>query len=139
MRILTVEEIPTGGDEVMSAQFTRGRELLGVTLADAADATGASVSELSQIEGGKLTAFSDGERLRQVVLAYCGYLGIEPGPILSRLEAYADWELLHPPHLFALPEAASAPSATPQRMDLLIFSIAVLFMGGWVILRALDG
>jgi len=136
MRILTIEEIPTGADEVMSAQFSRRRQVLGVSIADAAQATGAEMRELALIESGEVGAFADPERLRLVVLAYCDYLGFEPGPVLARLEAYADWALLNPPNLFAPHEPDDAPYWARPSLTSLVFGLGIVFLAGWVVLHA---
>jgi cytoskeletal protein RodZ len=138
MRILTVEEIPTGADEVMSAQFSRRRRNLGVSIADVADATGAEIRELALIESGELAAFADPERLRLVVLAYCDYLGFEPGPVLSRLEAYADWALLSPPHRFAPHESDDLPFRVRPSLGFLVFVLGIVLLATWMVLRAVD-
>ena len=136
MRILAVDEIVTGTDEVMSAQFFQRRQSLGVSLTEAAEATGAEARELALIEGGELAAFADRERLRRVVLAYCDYLGFEPGPILARLEAYADWELLNPPDLFK-PQGPDDPAYWGRpSLGFLVFGLAIVFLVGWAILHA---
>lgn len=134
MRILSIEEVPTGIDEVMSAEFSRRRRMLGVSLAEAAEATGARRRELALIERGDVAAFPDPERLRLVILAYCDYLGVEPGPLLARLEPYADWELLNPPNLFAL-EAADEPAfrVRPSFGFVALVMVAVLVVG-WLLL-----
>jgi cytoskeletal protein RodZ len=136
MRILTVEEIPTGADQVMSAQFSRRRRNLGVSIADVADATGADIRELALIESGQLAAFADPERLRLVVLAYCDYLGLEPGPVLSRLEAYADWAFLNPPHQFAPYESDDLRFAARPSLSFMVFGLGIVFLAGWVVLHA---
>jgi len=133
MRIFTVEEVATGTDEVMSAQFKQRRRGLGVSLADAAEATGAEIEELALIERGALAAFADPERLRLVVLAYCDYLGFEPGPMLARLEPYAGWELLNPPNLFAA-RGVDEPARGPA-MSILVFGLGLAFVAGWVVLH----
>lgn len=138
MRILTVEEIPTGADEVMSEQFSRRRRNLGVTLAEAAEATGARVRELALIESGQLGAFTDAERLRLVVLAYCDYLGFEPGPVLSRLEAYTDWALLHPAHAPGMHEPDEPPLWIRPRMSFLFFGLGIAILASWLVAQALN-
>lgn len=135
MRILAVEEIVTGADEVMAAQFAYRRRILGVSLADAAEATGAESRELALIEKGDLAAFADAGRLRLVMLAYCDYLGLEPGPVLARLEAYTDWELLNPPNLFAL-RGPGEPVFWP-RSSLLAVGVGMIFLAGLVVLFGL--
>ena len=136
MRILSVEEIPTGTDEVMSAQFSRRRQDLGVSLADAAEAIGAETRELALIENGELGGFSDPQRLRLAVLAYCDYLGIEAGPVLARLEAYTDWELLNPPNLLA-PHGPDEPSYWAQpSLSFLALGLGMVFLAGLVVLHA---
>jgi len=135
MRILSIEEIPTGFDEVMSAQISERRQVLGVSLADAAEATGAEFRELALIENGNLAAFSDPERLRLVVLAYCDYLGLEPGPVLARLEVYTDWELLNPPNLFAL-RGPEEPFDRPRpSLSFLAFAMGMVFLAGLLVLH----
>ena len=138
MRILAIEEVATGADEVMSAQFSNCRKKLGVSLSDAAAATGADIEELALIEGGHLAAFADQARLRLVVLAYCDYLGFEPGPFLARLEAYADWELLDPPNLFALQGPDLRTYWARPSVGFLAFGLGLVFVAGWVVLHMVN-
>lgn len=137
MRILAVEEIPTGADDVISEQFSRRRRNLGVTLADAAEATGARVRELALIESGDLGAFADPERLRLVVLAYCDYLGFEPGPVLSRLESYADWALLHPADAMAIHEPDEPHLWARRHISFLFFGLGMAVLASWLVVQAL--
>lgn len=135
MRILSIEEIPTGIDEVMSAHISERRRALGVSLVDAAEATGAEARELALIENGELAAFSEPERLRLVVLAYCDYLGLAPGPVLARLEAYTDWELLNPPNLFALHGPEEPFERARPSLSLIAFALAVVFLAGLLVVH----
>lgn len=110
MRIRSVEEVAIGTDELLGDYLAEQRRRIGVSLGEVADATGASMTELETLEAGNIGMFPDPIRLRLVVLAYCEYLGIEPEPMLARLEPYAKQQVLVPPA-----DMVAQRGAPPQR------------------------
>ncbi|MCB1437526.1 MAG: hypothetical protein KDJ46_10175 [Rhodobiaceae bacterium] len=136
MRIRSVEEVATGSDDVMAAEFSRRRGRLGISIGAAARATGAGADELAALENGAIAAFGNVERARLVILAYCDYLDCDPGPMLGRLEAYG-----RRPGMAASGARAGDVSLPRRRLRPAVAAagLALLFVAGLAVLIVLSG
>lgn len=96
-RIISVQEITTGHDETMGIALCQGRIYSGLSVREMADAAGLSDDDVHALEQGRISCFPDIGELRKILLAYCDQLALDPGPFITRLEAYERRQLLLPP------------------------------------------
>ncbi len=122
MRIQAIEEITYGQDVVIARELRNRRLSANVTIEVAAWSTGVDPEELRLIENGDLRGFADLERLRLVLLSYCDYLGLDPSPLVARLEVYSKQGLCIPPNLHSLIPTEIEKSAQQRTFQVLVFA-----------------
>jgi transcriptional regulator with XRE-family HTH domain len=136
MRIRSVEEVATGTDEVISEELARRRRRMGVSQQAAALAIGVAPGELALVESGAIAAFAEPDRLRTVLLAYCGYLDLDPGPLMARLEAYSGVQVMDVETGPAAITRAPARRLPRVRWGWVVAGFLLLFVAGWLVLHA---
>jgi len=137
MLIHGIEELAVGQDRVIAQHLHKHRTLAGVTLEAAAWTIGADPHELQLLENGRIDSFSDFERLRLVLSSYCDYLGLDPGPLVSRLEGYSRHGMYVPPNLFAVISPQQEGSWPSRSFQALIYagSLFLPLIVAWTLIR----
>lgn len=132
LRLRGIAELPIGTDEVVGEILRNERERFGVTIADVACATGADELEITALEQGAVNAFADHERMRNVILAYCDYLEIDPTPLLGRLESYGRWQTIASPNLYATAAGMAQPGSGARRWTAALLAVAAAGVAAWM-------
>jgi cytoskeletal protein RodZ len=122
LQIHSIEEITFGQDNVIARELYKQRTGFNVTIEVAAWSIGADPEELRMMEMGDLGGFADMERFRMVLLSYCDYLGLDPSPLVARLEVYYKQGWCVPQNLHSF-EPVEIERTTQQRtFRVLIFA-----------------